>query len=278
MKKIMFAAAVAAGMVAFGDAIESQNIVGYQDITIPGNAGGGSSYSLFCVTFKNTAGGSFKINSIKLCKADGTEVDDTSANRSRDKIELMKLNPETAVVYDEKYSYTTRNGLGWHISGNTSPLSDGITLQDGEGVYVANSQNADMKLRVSGEVNVSPVSFAIPYVANGSGYTLCGNFTPNPIKINSIIPLNASREQFVDSVSANRSRDKIELMKLNPETAVVYDEKYSYTTRNGLGWHISGNTSPLADSYVLQPGEGVYVANSQGATVYLQLPAPVVAQ
>ena len=31
----MFAAAVAAGMLAFGDAIESQNIVGYQDITIP---------------------------------------------------------------------------------------------------------------------------------------------------------------------------------------------------------------------------------------------------
>ena len=91
------------------DSIESQNIVGYQDITIPGNASG-SSYSLFCVTFKNTAGGSFKINSIKICKADGTEVDDTSANRSRDKITLMKLNPTTAVVYDEEYSYTTKDG------------------------------------------------------------------------------------------------------------------------------------------------------------------------
>jgi len=33
MKKIMFAAAVAAGMVAFGDAIESNNIVGYQDVS-----------------------------------------------------------------------------------------------------------------------------------------------------------------------------------------------------------------------------------------------------
>ena len=31
MKKLMFVAAVAAGMVAFGDAIESQNIVGYQN-------------------------------------------------------------------------------------------------------------------------------------------------------------------------------------------------------------------------------------------------------
>ena len=275
MKKIMFATALAAfcGAVMAGS-IESQNIVGYQDITIPGNASG-SSYSLFCVTFKNTAGGSFKINSIKICKADGTEVDDTSANRSRDKITLMKLNPTTAVVYDEEYSYTTRNGLGWHLSTNTDPLSDGIVLQDGEGVYVANSQGADMKLRVSGEVNISPVSFAIPYVASGTGYTLCGNFTPNPIKINSIVPLNASREAFSESPSSNRSRDKIVLMKLNPITAVVYDEEYSYTTRNGLGWHLSTNTDPLSDSYVLQPGEGVYVANSQGTTVYLQLPSPI---
>ena len=275
MKKVMFAAAVAAGLVAFGDGITSANTVGYQDITIPGSSSG-SSYSLFCVTFKNVGGGSFKINSIQVCKADGTVVDDTSANRSRDKITLMKLNPTTAVVYDEQYSYTTRGGLGWHVAGSTEALSDSIALQDGEGVYVANSQNADMKLRVSGEVNVTPVSFAIPYAASGSGYTLCGNFTPNPIKINSIIPLNASREQFNDSVSANRSRDKITLMKLNPTTAVVYDEQYAYTTRGGLGWHIAGSTESLSDSYVLQPGEGVYVANSQGATVYLQLPSPVV--
>ena len=33
MKKVMFAAAVAAGMVAFGEAIQSANIVGYQDVS-----------------------------------------------------------------------------------------------------------------------------------------------------------------------------------------------------------------------------------------------------
>ena len=149
MTKLMFMAAVAAAMGAF--ALESANVVGYQDITIPGISNG-SSYSLFCVTFKNVAGGSFKINSIKLLKADGTEVDDTSANRSRDKIVLMKLNPSTAVVYDEQYSYTTRSGLGWHIAGNTQPLSDSIVLQPGEGVFVANSQGATVYLQLPSPV------------------------------------------------------------------------------------------------------------------------------
>ena len=47
MKKLMFAAAVAAGMVSFGDAIESQNVVGYQNNNLSDGA-----LNWLCNTFK----------------------------------------------------------------------------------------------------------------------------------------------------------------------------------------------------------------------------------
>lgn len=55
MKKLMFVAAVAAGMVAFGDAIESQNIVGYTTKEIPAGQ-----YLMVAVQFDKTNGDAMK--------------------------------------------------------------------------------------------------------------------------------------------------------------------------------------------------------------------------
>ena len=58
MKKVMFAAAVAAGLVAFGDGIESSNTVGYQNREI-------GAFNLTLDTFINANGGTGVLGDFK---------------------------------------------------------------------------------------------------------------------------------------------------------------------------------------------------------------------
>ena len=85
MKKVMFAAAVAAGMLAFGDAIESQNIVGYNQVTI------NKQYTILGIPFTGTTGAALSIqDAVPYCEgmtkgaaasgADSIQVMDDSGN------------------------------------------------------------------------------------------------------------------------------------------------------------------------------------------------------
>ena len=56
MKKVMFAAAVAAGLVAFGDGIESANTVGYQQIELT------SKNTIVGINFLGTDGNAMALN------------------------------------------------------------------------------------------------------------------------------------------------------------------------------------------------------------------------
>jgi hypothetical protein len=57
MKKLMFVAAFAAGFAAFGDGIESANVVGYTTDTIKA-----TKFNMVSVPFEGTDGDGFKIN------------------------------------------------------------------------------------------------------------------------------------------------------------------------------------------------------------------------
>ena len=57
MKKLMFAAAVAAGLAAFGNGLESANTVGFTTDTIVAKK-----FNMVCVPFEGTDGDGFKLN------------------------------------------------------------------------------------------------------------------------------------------------------------------------------------------------------------------------
>jgi len=59
MKKLMFVAAVAAGMVAFGDAIESANVVGYTTKEAPK-----ATFRLAAISFEGASDGSLNLNDL----------------------------------------------------------------------------------------------------------------------------------------------------------------------------------------------------------------------
>ena len=158
MKKLMFAAALAAIGTAF--AVESGNIVGYQEITVP------NGYSMFTVTFKNPTNTVFDIKDIVVLNSAGLEMNDDNSTspsrRSRNKIAIQKMNATTGGLYtDHDYYFTSKSNAGW-TDGGVALAAGQLTLANGEGIAISSSQGENVKFRVSGEVVVTPVTMAIP--------------------------------------------------------------------------------------------------------------------
>ena len=80
MKKLMFAAAVAAGLVAIGDGIESSNIVGYNTVTI------NKQYTILGIPFTGTTGAAMSIqDAVPYC----TGMTKGAATSGADSIQIM---------------------------------------------------------------------------------------------------------------------------------------------------------------------------------------------
>ena len=254
-------------------AIESANIVGYQDIVVP------NGYSMFTVTFKKTSAAaySYDVKDIQVLNSAGEVMNDdnstTPTRRSRNKVILQKMNPTTGGLYgDHSYKFNTQSSKGW-CDGST-PLGDGeLTFQDGEGFAVTCPQGDSIKFRVSGEVVLTPISMAIP-----NGYSIIGNMTPNTVDVKDIKVLNSAGIEMNDDSSttpSQRSRNKIIIQKMNPTTGGLYgDHSYKFNTQSNKGW-CDGSTPLNAGDLMLAPGETVAVTSTQGDTVYFKFPSPI---
>lgn len=159
MKKVMFAAAVAASMVAFGD-ITSQNVVGYQSVPAPRGD------SMRTPTFKAVAGTTYKISDIKVIGSAGMGevnialIDATTGDWS-------------AQYYWFEEGKSTLGTGGWfNEPWGETPVTDANVLTIGQGVFV-NSPNNDVELSVSGEVISGAPTASIPV-----GNSMIGNPTP----------------------------------------------------------------------------------------------------
>ena len=239
MKKLMFVAAVAAGMVAFGDAIESANVVGYNTKT--SNAG----FTFYVPQFKDVGSNSgVNIQNIKL--GDG-------ATSWADNIQIMDSD---AVAQDAYYYATTdESGLaedGW-INANGDALAD-IVLTPGQSAIIATA--AEITIQNSGEV-----ATANTVVSSVAGFTSLGNNSPVAISI----------QDVKLGEGATSWNDNIQFL----DTDAVAQDAYYYATadESGLaedGW-INADGDALAD-VTIQPGEGFIVATANSG-VSITLPA-----
>ena len=137
MKKLICAAAMSA-LCATVFAIESENIVGYQQITV------GTGYHLFTVTFGEVGNtdGTFNINGIKVYQ-NGEEY------ATNNRVSLQKMD-ETG-TYLTTYNYRKSKG-GWC---QLATLKTDITLEPGESFCVNNTTGAPIQLKFK-----SPISTA----------------------------------------------------------------------------------------------------------------------
>ena len=250
-------------------AIESENIVGYQQITVP------TGYTFFTVTFKDVQGGVYDVKDIKVLNSAGLEMNDdnsvTPSRRSRNKVQFQKLAATGAIDASHTYKFSTQNSKGWCDS--STPLADGeCTFQDGEGFYFYNGQGENVIFQMSGSVKITQTSIPV-----ATGYSIFGNSTPAVIDVRDIKVYNSEGKEMNDDntvTPSRRSRGKIQIQKLASTGAIDASHTYKFTTQNSKGW-CDSSTPLAAGEFELQPGESVYLYNGQGETVYLQLPSPI---
>jgi len=252
MKKIMFAAAVAATFGAF--AIESANVVGYQKTDMVNPYG----YNFIAPTFKdvtaNTA--TYDLQSIKLV---GAYVGDGAS----DYIEVWN---ENGAMTDVQYFYVTEAQGYDHDGWVTEMLGDtyveDVTLDLGKGFYLYIGSGDDVQVQYAGEVLKGTLTtFELPY-----GYNIVGNATP--------VPVNLQQIQLLGSQVGDGASDYIEVWN---ENGAMTDVQYFYVTE-GQGYdHDGWVTEMLGDTYatgvIYAPGEAFFLYVGSADDVQVKLPA-----
>ena len=164
MKKVLFAAAVAAGLVAFGDGIESANTVGYQTISVEQG-----SWALLGAQFEGTDALPMAVND--FVKGTFVPTDDLGTAPV-----LQTWDGTGLVSFYYCNEDMTLDTDGW--ADDTGTLVD-FTVSPGQGFWFRDD-NEDCEITISGQVGVTGAE--VDVVADQ--WNLCANPYPTILLVN----------------------------------------------------------------------------------------------
>ena len=248
MKKLMFAAAVAAGLVAFGDGIESANTVGYTQFNLTGGK-----QDIAGTPFVSTGGSSFSIQDLTLSNptdaADWIKVYNPLTGRY-----------EKAIYFDEIYETLESEdpmGSGW---GDDEGTVVSTTIDPGQGFWMYSDKNTTVT--VPGEV--LPASENTTSLTGGKQDIVAG-----------IFPVATS----IQSITLPNPTDAADWIKIyNPSTgryvkAIYFDEIYETLESEdpmGSGW---GDDEGTVMNLTINPGQGFWMYTDKNSNVSFAPPA-----
>ena len=243
-------------------AIESENIVGYQQVSIP------KGYSFFTATFENIAATDFNLSEIGCKQSDGSEWKTSGSGTTKSAGAVIVRKVDTEGTYGTQYKYySTKTPVGWY-DGDTQITGDAVKFESGEGmiVYCGNANGA--VLQVSGSVRLVPAGKFVP-----KGYSFSGNASPVAINLSAIACKQYDGSEWKTSGSGTtKSAGAVIVRKVDSEGTYGTQYKY-YSTKTPVGWY-DGDTLIEGDAVQFDAGEGfiVYCGNANGAQIIL--PAP----
>ena len=277
MKKVMFAAAVAAGLVAFGDGIESANTVGYTTKTIPAGK-----YMMIAVQFNNIGGTAktfdqaFKLN-VTGPKAWNSADDEDCIPGWYATAPCLKIPYGTA---DQAYRdlYWTQNAWndaaeefveGWADADGAYIAS--AEMLDGYGVWLVAGET-DMTVTIDGEV----LGDASDTISAATGY--------NMLKLPFPVSLNAGSSKIdwnLTGVKAWNSADDEDCIPGWYATAPCLKIPYGTADQAYRDLYYSSNAwNDAAEEFVegWADADGAYISNAEipeGQAFWLVVQSPV---
>ena len=251
MKKVMFAAAVAAGLVAFGDGIESSNTVGYQNREI-------GSFNLTLGTFIDAKGGTGVLGDIKpnqaFIDAAGTIQTFTAAG---------KAGPIYLYINDPDLIELFESSEGWYTLEDdemTDPKnSESIPFTTG---FVSKSSGAGSALTYAGEVKGTATEIPV------GGFTLTGNCSPKDLTLGNFKP----NQTFIDA--AGTVQTFTAAGKAGPIYLYINDPDLIELFEASEGWYTLEDdemTDPK-NSITINAGDA-FVTKSSGSGSTLEIPS-----
>ena len=224
MKKLMFAAAVAAGLAAFGDGIESANTVGYEDTAMRAD------FSLYTPMFKDITTNTMNIQDLKPM---GDNVPDDGS------IVLQTLD-SAGMRGDVMLSWW---GDGWYDINDDTPDT---YLQRGDAIWISFPDNT-LSLNCAGEVSSAPVASPLC-----DGFVAIGNPYPVNIDIQDLVPVASegdvpeSGEIVIQTLDAAGMRGDVMLSWWGDGWYDVNDETPATLLAPGEGIWVSANSDKLS--------------------------------
>ena len=271
MKKLMFAAAVAAGLVAFGDGIESNNTVGYMTPQL-----GGVYESLLY-------GNMF----VPIGSADGSwqlsDVMPTGMDPTGDNIQILNddLDAEYEITYvDAAFCALFKkdvSNVGWwdmnDIFGDADSRLDDMTIAAGTGFLCGMYSGNDVTFTFAGEVATGAIEVSN---SDGDGGTVESPIICNPSP-------KAITLADVDADGFDPTGDNIQFLNddLDAEYEVTYvNEAFCALFKkdvSNVGWwdmnDIFGDADSRLDDLELAPGAAVLGGFYSGNEVSLTFPS-----
>ena len=261
MKKLMFVAAVAAGLVAFGDGIESANTVGYLNNNLVNG-----DFNWVCHSFKAIdgrlwtlgdliPGDNFSASKLQFLTATGATKKFTLPNNDlvygefeywrEDEIEAENL-PDGATAVTGWYL--------WDEAGEKIYLMNSVQIPEG-GMFLIDALDDDATIGGAGQVD--PEGTICPLV-NGD-FNWYGNCTPANLTLGDLIPgdnFSASKLQFLTATGATK---KFTL----PNDDLVYGE-FEYWREDEIeAENLPDGASAVTGWYLWdEAGEKIYLMNS----------------
>ena len=234
MKKLMFVAALAAGLAVQADGLESANTVGYSQPTFRQGA------TLFTPTFEGVGTDSINIQDIKPI---GDDVDGEGG------INLQTLTASGTAGDVQLAWWDDGSDSGWYDENDDTPDT---FISKGTSLWIS-FPNATTKLNIAGEVQNAAVD--LPLV---QGATAIGNPYPIAINIQTVIPIG-------DDVDGEGG---INLQTLTASGTAGDIQLAWWDDGSDSGWYDENDDTPAT---MIQPGEGLWVS-SPNATTSLRFP------
>ena len=276
MKKIMLAVAAMAACAAMADGeISSENVVGYNTITIrPG-------WNMFAVNFKDPSNANgIAIQDLfpgEAMAAKGAVAGGNASNA--DSIQIYDAS-NTANPYANSYVlwYTTKgsntkNNYKW-VKGSSATTD---LIKNGTGFWYKSLGSEAFEVAISGEVDLTPSKdITILPGWNMMGSPFAANFNPNALgteywqaKVNAGEAKAGGNASNADSIQIYDASNSA-----NPyaNSYVLWYTTKGSNTKNNYKW-VKGSTAPDADAEFLAPGQGTwYKCLGDGFT--LTIPRP----
>ena len=251
MKKVMFAAAVAAGLVAFGDGIESSNTVGYQNREI-------GSFNLTLDTFINANGGTGVLGDIKpnaaFIAAAGTIQTFTAAGKAGP-VYIYINDPEMMEVFEAEEGWYLLTDDEMTDCKNSQPLS----FTTG---FLSSSDGAGSALTYAGEVKGTATEIPV------GAFSLTGNCSPKDLTLGDFTPNAAfiAAAGTIQTFTAAGKAGPVYLYINDPEMMEVFEAPE--------GWYLltDDEMTDCKNSVPINAGDA-FLVSSSGSGSTLEIPS-----
>ena len=265
MKKLMFAAAVAAGLAAFGDGIESSNTVGYNTVTI------NKQYTILGIPFTGTTGSAMSIqDAVPYCAG----MTKSNAASDADCIQIMDDQgnyEEYFMCNGKKGKGTVEGGDGKWVNSDESVVSTKTMPAGTPFWYVSKNYATPYNITVAGQVlstNESQTPLNVTY-------QLIANPYPCDLPLNNCIP-------FIEGMTKSNAASDADTIQIMDDQG-NYEEYFMCNGKKGKGTIEGGDgkwvnsDESVVTTAVLPAGKGAWFVRKSGSLANIKIVNPTAA-